>query len=298
MIPLNNKFTVTEYQNIINNAVEVYVPECTFYEDIVHSAMKYSLSIGGKRIRPVLVLEFCRICGGDINKALPFAVALEMVHTYSLIHDDLPCMDNDDMRRGKPSCHIKFGEEYALLAGDALLTRAFGIIAESELAQENPTIAIKAVKALSEFSGVNGMIGGQVVDLINENRNADIGTLETMDSLKTGALIRCAAYFGALCAGADEEKIKSADIYADKIGHAFQIVDDILDVIGDEESLGKPIGSDKESGKSTYVTLLGLENSKKYAEELTETAIKVLDIFGDEGEFLKDLALSLIKRQN
>ncbi len=295
---MNKKYTVSEYQDIINKAVEKYVPECNFGEDIVHSAMKYSLSIGGKRIRPMLTLEFCRVCGGDIYKALPFAVALEMIHTYSLIHDDLPCMDNDDMRRGMPSCHIKFGEEYALLAGDALLTRAFGVIAESKLARENPSVAIKAVNALSELSGVNGMIGGQVVDLLNENRSANIGTLETMDSLKTGALIRCAAYLGVLCAGANEEKIKSADIYADKIGHAFQIVDDILDVIGDEKSLGKPIGSDKVSGKSTYVTLLGLEKSKEYAEELTETAVKTLNVFGNEGEFLKELALSLINRQN
>ena len=295
---MNNNYNVAEYQKILNNAVEKYVPECNFGEDIVHKAMKYSLSIGGKRIRPMLTMEFCRICGGDIHKALPFAVALEMIHTYSLIHDDLPCMDNDDMRRGKPSCHIEFGEEYALLAGDALLTRAFGLIAESELAAENPVVAIKAVRALSELAGVNGMIGGQVVDLINENKNADIATLETMDSLKTGALIRCAAYLGVICADADEEKIKAADIYADKIGHAFQIVDDILDVIGDEKSLGKPIGSDKESGKSTYVTLLGLEKSKKYAEELTQSALNALDIFGAEGEFLKGLALSLVNRQN
>ncbi len=295
---MKNKYTVAQYQKIINEAVEKYVPICDFGEDIVHSAMKYSLSIGGKRIRPMLTLEFCRICGGDIYKALPFAVALEMIHTYSLIHDDLPCMDNDDMRRGMPSCHIKFGEEYALLAGDALLTRAFGIIAESELATENPSIAIKAIKALSELSGANGMIGGQVVDLLNENRNADISTLETMDSLKTGALIRCAAYLGVICADADENKIRSADIYADKIGHAFQIVDDILDVVGDEESLGKPIGSDKQSGKSTYVTLLGLDESKKYAEELTGIAVEALDIFENDGAFLKELALSLINRQN
>ncbi len=295
---MKNKYTVAQYQKIINEAVEKYVPICDFGEDIVHSAMKYSLSIGGKRIRPMLTLEFCRICGGDIYKALPFAVALEMIHTYSLIHDDLPCMDNDDMRRGMPSCHIKFGEEYALLAGDALLTRAFGIIAESELATENPSIAIKAIKALSGLSGANGMIGGQVVDLLNENRNADISTLETMDSLKTGALIRCAAYLGVICADADENKIRSADIYADKIGHAFQIVDDILDVVGDEESLGKPIGSDKQSGKSTYVTLLGLDESKKYAEELTGIAVEALDIFENDGAFLKELALSLINRQN
>lgn len=295
---MNNKFTVSEYQKIINDAIDKYVPECTFGEDIVHNAMKYSLSIGGKRIRPMLVLEFCRICGGNIYEALPFAVALEMVHTYSLIHDDLPCMDNDDMRRGMPSCHIKFGEEYALLAGDALLTRAFGLISESEIAQLHPLIAIKAIKALSELSGVNGMIGGQVVDLLNENKNADIKTLETMDSLKTGALIRCAAFLGVISAGADEEKIKAADIYADKIGHAFQIVDDILDVTGDEKSLGKPIGSDKESGKSTYVSLLGLNKSKAYAQELTDTAIKALDIFGNDGEFLISLALNLVNRQN
>lgn len=298
MNSLNNKFTVKEYQNIINKAIEDYVPVCNFGEDIVHSAMKYSLSIGGKRIRPMLVLEFCRVCGGDIYKALPFAVAIEMIHTYSLIHDDLPCMDNDDMRRGMPSCHIKFGEEYALLAGDALLTRAFGLIAESELAQLNPAVAVKAIQALSEFSGANGMIGGQVVDLVNENKNADISTLETMDSLKTGALIRCAAYLGVLCAGADYDKIKAADIYADKIGHAFQIVDDILDVTGNEESLGKPIGSDKESGKSTYVSLLGLEKSKAYAQELTDAAIKSIQNLGSDSDFLVKLALSLVNRQN
>lgn len=295
---MNKKYSMSQYLEMINESLNGCIPECDFKEDIVHEAMKYSLSIGGKRIRPVLVLEFCRICGGDVNKALPFAVALEMIHTYSLIHDDLPCMDDDDMRRGMPSCHIKFGEEYALLAGDGLLTRAFGVIADSELAKENPLVGIKAISALSRFAGINGMIGGQVVDLKNENRNASIDVLETMDSLKTGALIRCAAYLGALCGGADDEKLVAADIYADKIGHAFQIVDDILDVIGDEKSLGKPIGSDKDSGKSTYVSLLGLEKSKKYAEELTDIAIKALDIFGSEGEFLKELAENLVKRQN
>lgn len=295
---MNNKYTMDEYFKLINDSLDSFIPECNFGERVVHDAMKYSLSIGGKRIRPVLVLEFCRICGGDVKKALPLAVALEMIHTYSLIHDDLPCMDDDDMRRGLPSCHIKFGEEYALLAGDGLLTLAFGTVADSDFAKENPADAIKAISALSALSGVNGMIGGQVVDLINEERNADLDTLQTMDSLKTGALIRCAAYLGALCAGADEEKMKHAEIYSSRIGHAFQIVDDILDVIGDEKLLGKPIGSDKESGKSTYVTLLGLEKSKEYAENLTNEAIDALEIFGAEGEFLKSLAFSLIKRQN
>ncbi len=295
---MNEKYTLTKYRELIDEAIEKSITECRFGEPIVHEAMKYSLSIGGKRIRPVLVLEFCRICSGDIKTAIPFAVAIEMIHTYSLIHDDLPCMDDDDMRRGMPSCHIKYGEEYALLAGDALLTAAFGAIAKSEIAEKKPEIAIKAIKALSEFAGADGMIGGQVVDLMNENRKASIETLETMDSLKTGALIRCAAYMGALCGGADEEKLLSADIYADKIGHAFQIVDDILDVIGDEKSLGKPIGSDKETGKSTYVSILGLEKSKEYAEQLTHQAVNALEVFGDEGDFLKELAFSLIRRQN
>lgn len=295
---MNKKYTMAEYARLINASLDSYIPECFFGEDVVHNAMKYSLSIGGKRIRPILVLEFCRICGGEIEKALPFAAAIEMVHTYSLIHDDLPCMDNDNMRRGMPSCHIKYGEEYALLAGDGLLTRAFGVIADCELAKENPSVAVKALSALSKFSGVSGMIGGQVIDLKNENRKAPLEVLETMDELKTGALIRCAAYLGTLCGDATEEEINAADIYADKIGHAFQIIDDVLDVVGDAEKLGKPIGSDKESGKSTYVTLLGLDESKKYAEKLTEEAVNALDIFGEESEFLKELAFSLIKRQN
>lgn len=295
---MSEKYTIAEYAKLINASLDSYIPECFFGEDVVHNAMKYSLSIGGKRIRPILVLEFCRICGGEVEKALPFAIALEMIHTYSLIHDDLPCMDDDDMRRGKPSCHIKYGEEFALLAGDGLLTRAFGVIADSELAKENPLIAVRAISALSEFSGINGMIGGQVIDLKNENRKASLKVLETMDELKTGALIRCAAYLGTLCGGADEEKINAADIYADKIGHAFQIVDDILDVVGDENKLGKPVGSDNASGKSTYVSLLGLEESEKYAERLTNEAVEALAVYGDESKFLKELAYSLIKRQN
>lgn len=290
--------TLKEYQDIINASLEKYIPECTFGEPIVHDAMNYSLSIGGKRIRPVLVLEFCRVCGGDFNKAIPFAVALEMIHTYSLIHDDLPCMDNDDMRRGKPSCHVKFGEEYALLAGDGLLTAAFGIIADSEIAKKHPDIAMKAISALSSMSGANGMIGGQVIDLVNENKKASLDVLEVLDSLKTGALIRCAAYLGAICADADRKLIEAADIYAKNIGHAFQIIDDVLDVTGNAEELGKPIGSDIECGKSTYVSILGLDKSIAYADELTAAAVSALDVFGEEASFLRNLAFDLTKRRN
>lgn len=290
-----NNYSVSDYVKIINDYLSKVIPECNFGESVVHDAMKYSLSIGGKRIRPLLVLEFCSICGGDIDAALPFAAALEMIHTYSLIHDDLPCMDNDDTRRGMPSCHIKFGEEYALLAGDGLLTEAFGTLAQSKA---SPETIVKAVKLLSELAGVNGMIGGQVVDLKNEDKPCGIETLETMDSLKTGALIKCAALLGVLAANGNEGQYKAAGEYASYLGHAFQIIDDILDVIGDESELGKPIGSDKSSGKSTYVSVLGLEKSQQYANELTQKAIDSLSVFGGKAEFLKELALNLTKRRS
>lgn len=292
---MNKKYKLEEYIEIINNYIDKVIPECFFGEDVVHQAMKYSLSVGGKRIRPVLTLEFCRLCGGEINKALPFAVAAEMIHTYSLIHDDLPCMDDDDMRRGMPSCHIKFGEEYALLAGDALLTRAFGVLTESEA---SPEAVVKAVSLLSELSGVSGMIGGQVVDLKNEDRPCTIEVLETMDSLKTGALIKCASLLGVIAAGGNAKQYEAARCFSENLGHAFQIVDDILDVIGDEKELGKPIGSDRESGKSTYVSVLGLEKSQQYAKDITAKAIEALSIFGDDADFLKELAEKLINRKN
>lgn len=295
---MSKRYSLNEYVEIINKYLETAIPECDFGEDIVHNAMRYSLGIGGKRIRPVLVLEFCRVCGGDIEKALPFAAAIEMIHTYSLIHDDLPCMDDDDMRRGMPSCHKKYGEEYALLAGDALLTRAFGIIAESLIAKESPEVAVKAIAELSCLAGSNGMIGGQVVDLKNEDKPCTLEVLQTMDSLKTGALIRCAAELGVLAAKGNDNQLEGAKGYADNLGHAFQIVDDILDVIGDEKELGKPIGSDAQSNKSTYVSILGIDKSKEYADEYTSKAISSLDIFGEESEFLKKLALSLISRKN
>ena len=289
---------LNEYVNLINSRLAELIPACDFGEDVVHSAMKYSLSIGGKRIRPVLTLECCRICGGKVEEAVDFACALEMVHTYSLIHDDLPCMDDDDMRRGQPSCHIKFGEDFALLAGDGLLTRAFGVIANSKTAKKNPIAAINAVSALSYLAGCNGMIGGQVIDLKNEDKNASLETLETLDRLKTGALIKCAALLGCLCAGAEEEKTSACIKYAEKIGHAFQVIDDILDVIGDEEKLGKPIGSDSENNKSTYVSLLGLSESKKLAEALTADALTSIECFGEEAAFLKELAVKLTERTN
>ena len=264
---MNNRYTNEEYVSMIDAALEKTLEKCG--ENVVSEAMKYSVRNGGKRVRPLLVLEFCRICGGDINDALPFACAVEMIHTYSLIHDDLPCMDNDDMRRGQPSCHIKFKENFALLAGDSLLTFAFSSVLNSKVAKNDPAMTLEALSVLAECAGNAGMIGGQVIDLESEGKQISSDTLEKMDRLKTGALIKASCVMGVVVAhGSREAKMAAAD-FAEKLGQAFQVIDDILDVIGNEETLGKPVGSDMQSNKSTYVSLLGLELSEQFAKKLT-----------------------------
>lgn len=289
------------YLEMINEAAGKYLEKSAFGGressglDAMLEAMGYSLENGGKRIRPILTLEFCRICGGDVRKALPYALAVEMIHTYSLIHDDLPCMDDDDMRRGKPSSHKVFGEANALLAGDGLLTLAFEVLLSAD---DDPAKLVKAGAELAKAAGCSGMIAGQVMDLENEGRSASLEEIKATDKRKTGELIRIAALLGCICAGASEEQINAAEKYCAGIGLAFQIVDDILDVTGDEAVLGKPIGSDGENEKSTYVSLLGLDKSTEYAAELTENAKSGLDIFGDEAEFLKELADRLSIRRN
>ena len=291
-----------EYAEMINSAADEYVSigafggrESSGLEKMLE-AMAYSLSNGGKRIRPMLVLEFCRVCGENPEKAIPFAVALEMIHTYSLIHDDLPCMDNDDMRRGKPSSHKAFGEANALLAGDGLLTLAF----ETALSAKDMSDSQKAQAGLvlAKAAGCAGMIAGQVMDLANEERQASLDKVAHTDRLKTGELIMAAASLGCIAANADEARIGAAREYCSDIGLAFQIVDDILDVTSSSEILGKPVGSDGENGKSTYVSLLGLEKSKALAEELTEKAKAALSVFGEEKEFLYILADKLADRKN
>lgn len=235
-------------------------------------AMAYSLEAGGKRLRPMLVLEFCRLAGGDVEKAMPFACAVEMIHTYSLIHDDLPCMDNDDMRRGKPSCHKAFGEATALLAGDALLTKAFEMLSKAELPPER---IVKAAAILSRCAGIDGMIGGQAVDLLNEAQAPDFDILELTCRLKTAALLQAACLLGTAAAGNDQMTDKARE-YGLNLGLAFQIVDDILDVTGDSALLGKPVGSDAENGKTTFVTLCGLEKARELAEKYSRGAVEVL----------------------
>lgn len=287
-----------DYSELINNKLLEYLPDKNNLQKTVVEAMEYSLKAGGKRIRPVLVLEFCRVCGGDINKALPFACAIEMSHTYSLIHDDLPCMDDDDFRRGRPSNHVVFGEAMATLAGDALLTRAFEIMLAPETVKNvGADKAVKAAACLADNLGVYGMVGGQVIDLESENKIVGQDVLDNMHKLKTGALITACAEIGCIIAGASEDKIKAAVNYAKAIGLAFQIVDDILDVTSTTEKLGKKVGSDKDENKSTYVSIMGLEKSRQTVKELTDKALSALDEFGDDNEFLKNLAISLANRE-
>lgn len=293
-----SNYTVNEYVALVEKELSKRLYKVENGQDYVRDAMNYSLSNGGKRIRPILVLEFCRLCGGNIDDAMNFACAIEMIHTYSLIHDDLPCMDNDDFRRGKPSCHKAYGEEYALLAGDGLLTLAF----ETALLDGNgvlPENKIRAVRTLASLAGIGGMVGGQVLDLQAEKTAPDYDKIKTIDSLKTGALIKAAVLLGCFAANVtDEAKLAAAQKYAECIGFAFQIVDDILDVTSDTETLGKPVGSDIKNEKVTYVSLLGIEASKQTVEQLTNEALEALKAFdGEKSEFLKNFAISLADRK-
>ena len=291
--------TQLEFENILNNDISIVedrliklLPECANGQDEVVKAMKYSLSNVGKRLRPVLCIEFARACGADRFDALDFACSVEYINTYSLIHDDLPCMDDDDMRRGKPSCHKEFGEATALLAGDALLTHAFQILAGAEL--DDKKIAL-ACGLLAQNAGVQGMVGGQVIDLKYERETPDLQQLLSVHRLKTGALISAACLLGCIAAGADDEKIAAASAFAYDLGVAVQIKDDILDVVGSTEALGKPVGSDAENNKTTYVTVRGMENAQKDVEMLTSAAVSRLSAF-ENTDFLKTLALYLVNR--
>ena len=291
------KAKLSEYVALTEKALEKYSLKGKLgLQSAVADAMDYSLEAGGKRIRPVLVMEFCRLCGGDIESALAPAAALEMIHTFSLIHDDLPCMDDDDMRRGKPSCHKQFGEACAVLAGDALAIRPFQIIAD-----DDKLSAEKKVKLISELacsSGPEGMIGGQIIDMENEEREiVDEANLREMYALKTGKLIKTACIMGCIAAGASETLTKAAEEYAHCLGLAFQIIDDILDVTADEAKLGKPTGSDAEENKTTFVTLFGIDGAKAEALALTEKALNILDGFEDSG-FLKGLTEFLLVRDH
>ena len=278
-----------QHLKLIESRLTDFLPNDTDIGEI----MRYACEGGGKRIRPVLLLEWCRLCGGDPHKAVPFAAAIECVHSYSLVHDDLPCMDNSPLRRGKPSAHAKYGETMALLAGDALLNRAFEIMLAAETVE--PKAALRAASQLAHNAGVYGMIGGQVLDLASEAKRIDLDILKRLQEGKTAALLVAACRMGAILGGGTDEQIDSAGRYGYYLGLAFQVVDDILDVTATSEELGKPIGSDAENEKNTYVSLLGLKKAKALAASYTAQAQATLMSFSG-GTDLCQLADALLTR--
>ena len=291
-----------QHLNTIEKALPHYLPQVnkdTALQAIVIEAMHYACEGGGKRIRPVLLMEFCRLCGGDGVKALPFACAMEMVHSYSLVHDDLPCMDNSDLRRGKPSTHKAFGETYALLAGDALLNRAFEVMLDPVNRKGlHGDAVLSAAYALGQASGAYGMVGGQVIDLLSEGKAIDLSTLHRLQLGKTAALLKASCEMGAYLGGADESALQAARTFGEQIGLCFQIVDDILDTTATEQQLGKPIGSDADNSKATYVSLLGLDEAKALAQRRTTQALEALDVFGEDADGLRHLAKQLLVRDH
>ena len=287
----------TEAEKIIYK----FLPEVNGMQRTIFDAMKYSVMAGGKRLRPVLMNETFKLFGGEGDAVNCFMAAMEMIHTYSLVHDDLPSMDNDMLRRGKPTTHAVYGEGMGVLAGDALLNYAFETALKSFEDTTTPTeLKVKALQILARKAGVYGMIGGQVVDVESEKNQSEM-TEEKIDfiyELKTGALIEASMEIGAILAGATDEQVKLIESVASKIGMAFQIQDDILDIEGDEAVLGKPIGSDERNEKSTYVTFKGIEKSKEEVKRLTDEAIEILKKLPYENEFLVDLLQYLVYRDN
>ena len=294
---MNFKEEQKEKVEKIEAILREYLPEANGYQSVIMEAMEYSLMAGGKRLRPMLMMETYRLFGGETEVIYPFMAAMEMIHTYSLVHDDLPAMDNDEYRRGRKTTHIVYGEDMGILAGDALLNYAFETACKAfeQFPEESLRIG-QAMRVLARKAGIYGMIGGQVVDVKESGHQIDEEVLDFIFRLKTGALIESAMMIGAILAGASKEDVKSMQKIAGKIGMAFQIQDDILDVIGDSKELGKATGSDAQNHKQTYVTLHGLEESGREVERLTGEAVAVLDGFSGEHEFLKELLLHLVHR--
>lgn len=290
------KVQLKKYQEQVNNELEKYSGKKDVPEKILNNSMEYSLMAGGKRLRPILVIATYEIFGKNINKCIPYAVAIEMVHNFSLIHDDLPGIDNDDFRHGKPTNHKKFNEATAILAGDGLLNQAYIVISEDLIKSESEEVKNK-LKVFNEFStAVDRMIAGEYIDTEYEGKQITDEYLEYIHKNKTGALLKLCVRMGAILANANEKDLEKLTKYAEKIGLAFQIKDDILSEEGNEEILGKPVGNDKELEKCTYVSKYGLQGAKKILEEITKEAIEELKEYGDRAEFLRELALYIKDR--
>lgn len=282
---------------LIETALTEYLPVADCPPARLHEAMRYSLFAGGKRLRPILLLAACEAVGGDPEKALPAACALEMVHSYSLVHDDLPAMDDDDLRRGQPTNHRVFGEATAILAGDALLTEAFALLSSAATcAKIGPECCCQVVQILARSSGSTGMVAGQVVDMESEEQLIDLATLEYIHTRKTGALIRAAVEMGAVIGEATAEQRQALCRYADAAGLAFQVADDILDIVADQVELGKNIGSDQDRGKATFPRLIGLEEARRRATALKQQALAEITELDDSAQALREIATYIVDR--
>ena len=292
------KTYLAEKKKTVEAALQGYFPEPEGLTADLTKAMRYSLFAGGKRLRPILCIAGAQAVGGSGREVLPVACALELIHTYSLIHDDLPLMDDDDLRRGKATNHKVFGEPIALLAGDGLLTEAFRLMTSADIsAKMSPNILLRAIGLISRAAGHDGMVGGQAVDIQWEGKTADLPVVKFMHTHKTGALITASVASGAILGGADESRIEAITSYGEKIGLAFQISDDILDIEGDSETMGKQAGADEQKGKMTYPSVLGLNESKRIQSELVQTAVQDLRKFGSRAEPLRQIARYIIERK-
>ncbi len=284
---------------MVNEALDRFLPAAGTYPPVIHEAMRYSLFAGGKRLRPVLALAMAELLGGSPGDIMPAACALELIHTYSLIHDDLPSIDNDDFRRGMPTCHKKFGEAMAVLAGDALLTMAFELIARTPVrGRITPERILRVIAEVSSAAGTSGLIGGQVADVISAADSVDRETLAYIHSKKTGAMYRVSVRTGAILSGCGREDLERLTAYADHLGMAFQITDDILDIVGDEEKMGKPAGSDLKNNKATYPALYGMYEARRMAGLEAGLALGCLDVYGEKAAFLRELVRFIVERSH
>lgn len=285
---------------LVDAALEQYLPGEQERPQSIHQAMRYSVFAGGKRVRPVLMLAACEAVGGQIAAAMPAACAMEMIHTYSLIHDDLPAMDDDDFRRGRPTNHKVFGEAIAILAGDGLLTEAFKLLSNPRFTgSTDPATTLAVIQEIAVCAGTYGMVGGQVVDMESEGKpEMDLPTVQYIHTHKTGALIKASVVAGALLGGADQQQLAAIRRYGEAAGLAFQIADDILDIEGTTEEIGKDAGSDEARGKATYPAVMGLAAAKQEAQAMMDEAMLALEMFGAAAEPLRAIARYIVERKN
>lgn len=286
-------------REVVDKALELLVPPARTFPPKIFEAMRYSLFAGGKRVRPILAIASAEALGAKTAGLLPIAGALELIHTYSLIHDDLPAMDDDDLRRGRPTCHKVYGEAMAILAGDGLLNRAFEVLSDPRRLKSVTALRLMAItKEISLASGVYGMVGGQVVDMESEGKDVNLPTLEYIHTHKTGALIRASVRTGAMYARASEKRLKALTRYGERVGLAFQIADDILDIVGSQEEIGKDVGSDLRKGKKTFPSFYGLEEARRRAKEVSDQALAALKDFDRKADPLRELAKYIVTRVN